>query len=408
MKTYWADYTEGVFLENDPKRPAKFGRVRLVNPPRLPTATGRLSRGIKARTLITGFCGTDWELLRMGARGELDEKFPPGTKRLITGHEGVVYVPSQKRYAIVLIRGSTGYDPTRYEPGEFMFEYGCHKADGLMAVENYYHGDMLLKIPSKVLRPGAKMPLSLAKKLVYCDPYACALFTVERTMDVAEGHNFRLFRAAGKSAAVSRRMAREHILDRVVIFGLGTVGVLLTLVLKDLVDPEKQKVVAVARSDQSSPKVKFIRKYSPAKYVRAGKTAAETSAKILKALGGPATAFIATSGNPIESEIAFDGEVLGHNAVFNSFSLGPTVRFDSMPFGFKNQLVFGAINFRREHMERAIRELPFTPVDELVKMYEFEDVRRNPGALIERVFTRDKGVIKGAVIWDGSMLDLDG
>ena len=407
MKASWADYTEGVFLENDPKRPAKYGRVRLVNPARRPTAAGRLRKGIKARTLITGFCGTDWELLRMGARGELDEKFPPGTRRLITGHEGVVYVPSQKRFAIVLIRGSTGYDPTRYEPGEFMFEYGCHKADGLMAVENYYHPDMLLKIPPKVLHSAKRMPLSLAKKLIYCDPYACALFTVERTIDVAEGHNFRLFRARGIPAAKARRMARERILDRVVIFGLGTVGVLLTLVLKKLIDPKRQRVVAVARSDGNSTKVKFIRKYSPVKYIQAGKTAAETSARILKALGGAASAFIGTSGNAIESEIAFQHEVLGHNAIFNSFSLGPVVRFDSMPFGFKHQLIFGAINFRQEHMERAIRELPFTPVDELVKMYELGELRRDPGKLIERVFTRDKGVIKGSTIWDSSLLDPD-
>ena len=165
-------------------------------------------------------------------------------------------------------------------------------------------------------------------------------------------------------------------------------------------------MVAVARSPRTASKVKFLRKYTPAKYVQAGQTPEETSKRIVKALGGPATVFIATSGNAVESSIAFEHEVLGHNAIFNSFSLGPQVCFDTMPFGFKNQLIYGAINFRQSHMEQAIRELPSTPADELVKMYPFEDLRKGPSELIQRVFLKDKQVMKGAVVWDESMLDM--
>jgi len=399
------DYTEGVYFENSERKSAGFGKVKLVNPPRRPTALGKVRKGKIARTALTGFCGTDLELLRMGRRNQLDEKFPAGTRRLIPGHEGVVYVPDENRYGIVLIRGSTGFDPTRYEPGEFMFEYGCHKADGLMARHNYFHPDMLLKIPSEILRPGRKIPLSLAKKLIFCDPYACSLFTVERMEDVAEGHNFRLYTERGKSADQARSLARRHIFDRTCIFGLGTIGLLVSLVFKRRL-AKGHRVVAVARSPRTSPKVKFLLKNTPVEYVQAGATPQETAKRIVRALGGPSTVFVATSGNAIESQIAFDLGVLGHNAIYNSFSLGPKVQFDTMPFGFKNQLVYGAINFRRQHMEQAIRELPTTPVDELVRMYPFEELSRDPGALIERVFLKDKDVMKGAVVWDESLLDM--
>ena len=63
------------------------------------------SPGTRCRTVVAGFCGTDWELMQMGLRGELGPKFPDNQQRLINGHEGVVWVPDEHRYAVVLIRG---------------------------------------------------------------------------------------------------------------------------------------------------------------------------------------------------------------------------------------------------------------------------------------------------------------
>ena len=80
--------------------------------------------------VIVGFCGTDHELMLMGRRGQLGPKFPAGTDRLINGHEGVVWVQSLNRFAIVLIRGVDSIDPTRYAEDKSYFEYGCDQTDG--------------------------------------------------------------------------------------------------------------------------------------------------------------------------------------------------------------------------------------------------------------------------------------
>ena len=105
--------TTGTYLVNDRDHPLCFGEVNLINPPRRERRGLPLKEGVKCRTVATGFCGTDWELMQMGSREELGPKFPPGQQRLINGHEGVVWVPDQERYAIVLIRGGDAHDPSR-------------------------------------------------------------------------------------------------------------------------------------------------------------------------------------------------------------------------------------------------------------------------------------------------------
>ena len=66
--------------------------------------------------VMIGFCGTDNELMHMGSEGRLTAKFPEGTNRLINGHEGIVWVPSENRFAIVLIRGGDSYAPHASHP----------------------------------------------------------------------------------------------------------------------------------------------------------------------------------------------------------------------------------------------------------------------------------------------------
>ena len=123
MKTY------ATYFQNDKEKPLVYGEINLINPKRKRLRTEEEKEGILAKTVIAGFCGTDHELMRMGSEGLLDSKFPEGEKRLINGHEGVVWVPSQNRFAIVLIRGGNAYDPTRYTEEESYFEYGCDQAD---------------------------------------------------------------------------------------------------------------------------------------------------------------------------------------------------------------------------------------------------------------------------------------
>lgn len=159
---------KGTYFQNSPEHPLVYGDVEITNPLRRRLRGEEEKSGILAETVLAGFCGTDFELMRMGQRGELTPKFPEGQNRLINGHEGLVWVPSQNRFAVVLIRGGNSYDPTRYTEEETYFEYGCDKADGLFSDRNYYNPDMLLTIPDGYVRDG-KIALSLAKKLVFSD-----------------------------------------------------------------------------------------------------------------------------------------------------------------------------------------------------------------------------------------------
>ena len=119
MKTY------GTYFQNDKDLPIKYGEINLINPERQRLRGEPLLKGIEAYPVFQGFCGTDFELMKMGRDSKLYAKFPQGESRLINGHEGVVWVPSENRFAIVLIRGGDSWDPTRYTEDETYFEYGC-------------------------------------------------------------------------------------------------------------------------------------------------------------------------------------------------------------------------------------------------------------------------------------------
>ena len=115
---------KATYFQNDSQHPLVFGDAEITNPLRKRLRDEEEKLGIEAKTAFVGFCGTDFELMRMGQRGELGKKFPVGTARLINGHEGLVWVPSENRFAIVLIRGGNSYDPTRFTEEETYFEYG--------------------------------------------------------------------------------------------------------------------------------------------------------------------------------------------------------------------------------------------------------------------------------------------
>ncbi len=390
---------KGTYFQNDPSHPIVYGDVEIENPPRKRLRGEAEKEGILAKTVIAGFCGTDYTLMKMGQEGRLAEKFPAGQKRLINGHEGVVYVPSQKRFAIVLIRGGNSYDPTRYTEEESYFEYGCDQADGLFSDENYYHPDMLLPLPEGIGADG-KLPLSYAKRLIFSDPYACMIFQRERMEDLGAAHNVRVVRAREKCSMIDAfQIAAKEIFDRVVLFGLGTTG----LFLGDQIrrhDPQA-RIVFVARSEEESEKVRLAKRWTGAEYVRnLYDTPKETARAIQKVLGGRATAFVGASGSAVEAEVALDAGLLGNNGIYNSFSLGPRLAFDTMPFGFQNHLIFSSINFRQEHMEEAIRLLVDSPFDEMVHLIDKEEFVKDPyDAYVNRIYAKG-APLKTAVIWN--------
>jgi len=395
---------KGTYFQNDREHPLVYGDVNLINPLRRRLRGEPLKEGILAYPVMQGFCGTDNELMRMGREGLLDPKFPEGQKRLINGHEGIVWVPSENRFAIVLIRGGDSYDPTRYTEDETYFEYGCDQADGLFCDAGYFHPDMLLPIPDGIVKDG-KLPLSFAKKMVFPDPFACMVFQLERTTDIGVAQNFRVEMAHHHcDAETGRKLAEEHLFDRTVIFGLGTTG----MFMGDLIrrNHPNAKILFIARSPEDSSKVRFALEQTGAEYLRSDfSTEQELANAICEKLGGRAGVFFGTSGSAVEHRIAFEHKVLGCNGIYNSFSLGPKITFDTMPFGFENHVIFASINFRQEHMEQAIRMLAESRYDEIVELIDKEEFISDPIKAYEEKIYAKGAPLKTAVVWDPSYID---
>ena len=398
MKTY------GTYFQNDSENPIKYGEINLINPERQRLRGEKLLKGIEAIPVFQGFCGTDFELMKMGRENKLSAKFPEGESRLINGHEGVVWVPSENRFAIVLIRGGDSFDPTRYTEDETYFEYGCDKADGLFCDKNYFNPDMLLHLPEKY-EGMKKLPLSVAKKLSFADPYACAIFQLERMEDLGEAQNFRVEMARCKcSEAEARKKAKENIFSKTVIFGLGMTG----LFIADQIRRHypDAKILFVGRSEGNCKKVVFSKEIASADYLcTSGLSEEETAVRIIERLGGRATMFAGTSGSNTEHRVAFLHKVLGCNGIYNSFSLGPVVSYDTMPFGFENHLIFASINFRQSHMEEAIKVLVDSRYDEVVELIGKDEFIKNPLDAYENKIFCKGAPLKTGVIWNKEFID---
>ena len=400
MKTY------ATYFQNDEKAPLQYGEVNLINPPRQRLRGEPLKVGVEAVPVFCGFCGTDFELMHMGRRGALGPKFPKGETRLINGHEGVVWVPGEQRFAIVLIRGGDSCDPTRFTEDETYYEYGCDGADGIFCDKGYFNPDMLLHLPNQY-ESLQKLPLSLAKKLVFSDPYACAVFQHERMCDIGEAQLFRVIMAKEKcDEQTARKKAVEAAFERVVIFGLGTTGLFIGDQIRR--NHPDAKILFVARSDAESEKARFVKTELACDYLSSGgMDEAETAAAIEARIGGKATIFVGTSGTEVEHHIAFKHAVLGCNGIYNSFSLGPKVTYDTMPFGFKNQVIFASINFTQAHMETAIRLLCESRFDQLVELIDKDKFTADPiGAYENKIYSKG-APLKTAVVWKPAYIDME-
>ena len=404
---------KGTYFQNDAEKPLVYGDVEISNVKRQRLRGEEPKEGVLCEPVMIGFCGTDNELMHMGSEGRLSAKFPEGKNRLINGHEGIVWVPSENRFAIVLIRGGDSYDPTRYTEDETYFEYGCDKADGLFADKQYFNPDMLLRIPDGYVHDG-KLDLEFAKKMVFPDPFACMLFQLERMEDLGSAHNFRVAMKKYKcDEQTAREKAKEEIFDRTVIFGLGTTG----MFIGDLIcrAHKNAKVLFVARSSEDSLKVKFAMKqankwhdgHAQAEYLQNTYDSEEELAKaIIDKMGGRATLFIGVSGSNVEHRVAFEHKVLGCNGVYNSFSLGPKITFDTMPFGFENHLIMGSINFRQDHMEKAIELLAESSYNEIVELIDRDEFALDPiGAYKNKIYSKS-APMKTAVIWNPRYINL--
>lgn len=396
--------TNATYFVNDKKTPLRYGEINLINPERRRLRGEEAKKGIEALPVFCGFCGTDFELMHMGQRLELSPKFPENEKRLINGHEGVVWVPEENRFAIVLIRGGDSFDPTRFTEEETYFEYGCDKADGLFSDKNYFNPDMLLRLPEEY--DGIKkLPLFLAKRLVFSDPYACAVFQHERISDIGEAQNFRVVAAREKCGEKeARELAKNETFFKTVIYGLGTTGLFIGDQIRR--NHPDAKILFVARSNEESEKVRFAKKNIKADYLCAdGLSEEEAAEKIKEYFSSPASVFVGTSGSEVEHRVAFEHGALGCNGIYDSFSLGPKVSFDTMPFGFKNQVILASINFTQKHMEQAIEILAKSNFDELVELIDKEEFVSDPmGAYVNKIYSK-AAPLKTAVIWNREYIE---
>ena len=389
--------TNATYFVNDKDKPIKYGEINLINPARRRLRNEPEKEGVAAQPVFCGFCGTDFELMKMGRASNLTAKFPIGEQRLINGHEGVVWVPSENRFAIVLIRGGDSYDPTRFTEEESYFEYGCDGADGIFCDKGYFHPDMLLHLPEKYEKLD-KLPLSLAKRLVFSDPYACAIFQHERMCDIGAAQNFRVEMARNNcNEELARKLAYESTFDRVVIFGLGTTGLFIGDQIRR--NHKNAKILFAARSSEKSGKAEFVKENLNADYMStADMNEREIAESIINHLGGTATVFVGTSGTELESRIAFEYGSLGCNGIYDSFSLGPKVTYDTMPFGFKNQVILASINFTQKHMEQAIEILCDSNFDTLVELIDKDKFTADPVYSYENKIYCKGAPLKTAVI----------
>ena len=265
--------------------------------------------------------------------------------------------------------------------------------------KQYFNPDMLLKIPDGYVHDG-KLDLEFAKKMVFPDPYGCMLFQLERMEDLGSAHIFRVEMARrGCDEQTARDLAKDDVFERTVIFGLGTTG----MFMGDLIakNHPNAKILFVARSSEDSDKVRFALRETGASYLRnTYDSESELAAAIIDKLGGRATMFIGVSGANVEHRIAFEHKVLGCNGVYNSFSLGPKIEFDTMPFGFENHLIFGSINFRQCHMEKAIELLAKSRYNEIVELIDKDEFISDPiGAYNNKIYSKG-APMKTAVIWN--------
>ena len=241
----------------------------------------------------------------------------------------------------------------------------------------------------------------------------------------------------GCDEQTAREKAKEDVFDRTVIFGLGTTG----MFIGDLIcrSHKKANVLFVARSPIDSPKVSFALKQANswdecsssfggkgsdsgilcekndayrkcrAEYLQNTFDSEEELAKaITDRMGGRATLFIGVSGSNVEHRIAFEHRVLGCNGVYNSFSLGPKITFDTMPFGFENHLIMGSINFRQDHMEKAIELLAESHYNEIVELIDRDEFAADPiGAYKNKIYSKS-APMKTAVIWNPKYIQSEG
>ena len=57
--------TNGTYFQNDKELPIKYGEINLINPERQRLRGEPLLKGVEVYPAFQGFCGTDFELMKM-------------------------------------------------------------------------------------------------------------------------------------------------------------------------------------------------------------------------------------------------------------------------------------------------------------------------------------------------------
>jgi len=76
-----------------------------------------------------------------------------------------------------------------------------------------------------------------------------------------------------------------------------------------------------------------------------------------------------------------------------------------MPFGFENHLIIASINFRQDHMEKAIEMLSVSNYDKIVELIDKDEFTQDPiKAYREKIYSKN-APLKTAVIWNEKYVD---
>ena len=77
-----------------------------------------------------------------------------------------------------------------------------------------------------------------------------------------------------------------------------------------------------------------------------------------------------------------------------------------MPFGFENHLIFGSINFRQDHMEKAIELLAKSNYDEIVELIDRDEFTKDPIAAYKNRIYSKGAPMKTAVVWNPEYVEM--
>jgi len=296
---------------------------------------------VKLKVICVGICGTDREL-HTGHIGDA----PPGQNRLIIGHEmfGQVVeagsaVTSVKvgDYGVFTVRRGCGHCNACNNGHSDMCESGDYKERGIKALNGYMTEYV---VDSEVYL--ARVPTELADVGVLTEPLSVG----EKAIDEAVALQVQRLPNAGSATTWLRG-------KRVLVAGLGPIGMLAALILAD----RGAQVIGLDVLDENTIKPQMLVKLGGT-YIDGRKVSTDT---LDDHLGQIDLIFEATGVSSLSFQLI---DALGINGIYVMTGVpggNRPVTIDGnalmQQIVLENQVVFGSVNANRTHFKMAIDDL---------------------------------------------------